>query len=112
MRRTGPDLVADEHDIVRRERQPLERVADLDRRQRRVRAAGDGDAVLARGVDEDQRDTRRLPASVRSRATVDALSLEGRASLAAERVVPDRADEARRAPSRAAATAWLPPLPP
>ena len=60
MRRPGPDLVTDEHDVAALEAEALERGADLDGVERRVRAAGDGDRVLARLVDDDQRDAGRL----------------------------------------------------
>ena len=96
VRRTRPDLVADQHDIVRREREPLERIADMDRRHHGVRAACHRDRVLAGFVDGDQRDAGRMPSSAAQPGTVDPFALERRAGLLAERVVPDRTHEEGR----------------
>ena len=92
VRRAGPDLVPDEHDVVGSERQPLQRPADLDRIEGHVRPAGDRDAVLAVAVDQDQGHAGRLVERDEP-VQVDALGRERRARVLAERVAPDRADE-------------------
>ena len=112
MRGTGPDLVADQDDVLLRQGQPLKRVTDLDRVERHVRAARDRDRVLARRVDKDDRDTGRLGFELEEPRQVDPLDLEGRASLRPKASLPTAPTNTTAAPSRAAATAWLPPLPP
>ena len=66
---------------------------DLDRGERRVRAAGHRDAVLAGLVDEDQGDAGRLALEAQELADVDALGFERSARVAAEAIAADRPDE-------------------
>ena len=91
--RPGPDLVTDQHDVRRLELELLERGPHLDRIERRVRAAGDRDRVLARLVDHDQRDPGGLVGEREQPGDIDPLGLERRSCRPPERVVTDRPDE-------------------
>ena len=94
-------------------RSRLQRGPDLDRRQRRVRAAGDRDAVLAALVDQDQRDAGRpRRAAVTSPATSTPSASSAARAARPNASSPTAPTKDVGAPSRAAATAWLPPLPP
>ena len=110
--RPGPDLVADEHDVALLERETLERGADLDGVECRVRAAGHGDGVLAGLVDHDQRDPGRLARERHKPGDIDAFGLERGRAPVPNASSPTAPTKSSRRPSRAAATAWLPPLPP
>ncbi len=96
VRSAGPDLVTDQHDIVRGQHQPLQRVADVRRRHQGVGPAGHGDGVLAGVVDGDQRHAGRLTLDPAQPGTVDLFPLERRTRLVAERVVTHGPDEERR----------------
>ncbi len=98
MRGTGPDLVPDQDHVRGGQLESLERAADLDGGQGRVRAAGDGDGVLPVAVDEDERDAGRLVRELDDAGDVDPLGLQGRSGLGPERVGADRADERHRRP--------------
>ena len=111
-RRGGRDLVPDEHDIAGPGREALQRLAD-------VPGFEGGLAPPATAMLFSPRESTRISAtpvawsgSVRSSRHVHALGFEGRPCRRPMVVGPDRADERSRAPSRAAATAWFPPLPP
>ena len=91
--RPGPDLVTDEHDVRRLELEPLERGPHLDRTERRVRAAGDRDRVLARLVDDDQGNAGGFVGEGQEPREIDPLLLERRPCRPPERVVTDRPDE-------------------
>ena len=59
-RRVRRDLVPYEHDVAGPRTESLERLADVPGFEGGVGAARDRDAVLAPGIDEDQRDAGRL----------------------------------------------------
>ncbi len=90
---TGPDLVADQDDVVAGQVQPLEGRANLDGRERRVRPTGHGDAVFAGSIEQDQCDTGRLGRVGRQAADVDPFRLQGSPCLDPERIVADGSDE-------------------
>ena len=110
-RRVG-DLEAEQHDVAGPERRRVERARHERRVDARVRSRGDRDLVAPLAVDRDQRDAGRLAVEPGDRADVDALGRELLDRGRAEVVVADRAREPHARAGRAAATAWLAPLPP
>ena len=110
----GRDLVDDEHDVARSTGSSRASAASTCAAvELGVRPRRDRDQVLAAGVDEDQRDARGRVREARDLAGRDALAVERRRPPRRRtRRRPARPTSATRAPSRAAATAWLPPLPP
>ena len=100
----GRDLVADQDHVAWSRVEALEAARDVARRQRRVRAAGDRDAVLAGASTRMNATPGRLALERQQPADIDALRLERRPRRGPEVVVADRTDEdgpgARAVPRR------------
>ena len=110
--RAGPDLVTDQHDVALLQFELLERGRTWTGVERRVRAAGDRDLFSP----ASSTTIRATPVASSGSVTSPATSTPS-ASSAARAAVPNASSPTApmknvRAPSRAAATAWLPPLPP
>ena len=114
VRGPGPDLVADQDDVTRDRRQPLEaRRGPRPRSSPRWRRSATAIAFSPARSTSDQRDPgRRRPAASTSPArSMPSASSAARAS-APNASSPTAPMNATVAPSRAAATAWFAPLPP
>ena len=112
MRRTGPDLVTDEHDVAALEAEALEGSAHLDGVSAWFAPPATAIAFSPASSTTIRATPVGSPGSVMRPRDIDPLGLERGARRGPERVVADGTDEIVSAPSRAAATAWLPPLPP
>jgi hypothetical protein len=88
--------VAEQHHARRAVEAPVERRGHAVAVQLGVRARRDGDRVLARGVDGDQRDAGRHAGELRDCTDVDPLVRQLAERRRAEIVVADRADERHR----------------
>jgi hypothetical protein len=103
--------MADQQHVSRSRPQDRQRFPDVLRTERCVGAAGDGNAVLAVRVDQDECDTGRFTFDPQQASEVDPLGLEGCARRRSKRVAANGANEGRFGTETSGGDGLIPALP-